>query len=89
MWNNVKRDGLPAIGEKVLLCINGVVQTETFDMDSSDSSDWSPVMFWGRDDIEDCPMVEDEHWWMPLPSPPTAEQVEGANLQHTTGQSGH
>jgi len=25
--------------------------------------------------------------WMPLPAPPTAEQAEGANLQHTTGQS--
>jgi len=26
-------------------------------------------------------------YWMPLPSPPTADAMEDANLQHTTGAS--
>lgn len=76
MWKNVKKHGLPAIGEKVLLCIKGVVQNETFDMDASDTSDWSQEMFWGRDDMADCLLVEDEHWWMRLPSPPGKEPSE-------------
>lgn len=27
--------------------------------------------------------------WMPVPAPPTADNTEGANLQHTTSQGQH
>ena len=43
-------------------------------------------MVWDDDSGDDykCDIGAVSHW-MPLPNPPTAENVEGANLQHTTG----
>jgi hypothetical protein len=34
---------------------------------------------------DDCEITH----WMPLPASPTAELVEGSNLQHTTDQTQH
>jgi len=38
------------------------------------------------DNCGDAIRMDNVTHWMPLPAPPTAEQVEGANLQHTTPQ---
>ena len=45
-------------------------------------------MVWDDDSGDDykCDIGAVSHW-MPLPNPPTAENVEGANLQHTTAVS--
>jgi hypothetical protein len=42
-------------------------------------------MVWDDDSGDDykCDIGAVSHW-MPLPAPPTAENVEGANLNHTT-----
>lgn len=42
---------------------------------------------WDQEDYDDyyCDIGDVSHW-MPLPAPPTADNVEGANLQHTTEQ---
>lgn len=40
-WHPIE-DGLPAIGQTVLLFINRVVQKETFILDSGDTSDYAP-----------------------------------------------
>jgi hypothetical protein len=69
-WIDVKNE-LPAVGQRVLLEINGIVQNEIFIFDSADVGDYStPEYFWSRDDIDECPKVEDGQHWMPLPEPP-------------------
>lgn len=69
-WVDV-RDELPAIGQRVILFSNGVVQNEIFTLDAGDVSDYSPPeYFWSRDELEDCPLVEDGQKWMPLPKAP-------------------
>jgi len=69
-WVSVE-DKCPAIGQKVILYSNGVVQEEIYIFDSGDTSDYAPQeYFWGRDDIEDCPLVKNSDCWMPLPNKP-------------------
>jgi len=56
--------------------------------------DYSVLVANKNGSVEMC-HVDDLRWggencgythWMELPAPPTADNVEGANLQHTTGQ---
>ncbi|MEW8048916.1 MAG: DUF551 domain-containing protein [Candidatus Thiodiazotropha sp.] len=69
-WISVE-DGLPAIGETVILFANGVVQKETFEFDAADTSDYAPAeYFWRRDDLDECPGVQPGQKWIPLPEPP-------------------
>lgn len=69
-WRDIE-DGLPCIWQTVLLCINGVVQKETFLLDSADTSDYAPSeYFWSRDNLDDCPSIKKGQFWRPLPAPP-------------------
>lgn len=56
-------DKRPHIGDRCLICINGIVQHEVYIYDESD--DEPP--FWFRYGVDDLPSVEPEHLWMPLP----------------------
>jgi len=75
MWKNIK-DCCPIEGQRILaytlnndIVLGYWVSYENGVCDTPDGvSSWK----WGF-----------THW-MPAPSPPTADNVEGANLQHTT-----
>ena len=69
-WISVE-DRLPAIGQRVVLFSNGVVQEEIYTFDSRNTSDYTPLeYFWGREDLENCPLINNNDCWMPLPKPP-------------------
>lgn len=69
-WISVK-DKIPNIGQKVILCLKGVVQEEIYAFDQSDSaSGMSFLSYWSRDDIDECPIMLQSDLWMPLPEPP-------------------
>lgn len=69
-WVDVN-DELPAIGQRVILFSNGVVQNEIFTFDAADTSDYSPPeYFWSRDDLDECPSIENGQKWIPLPKAP-------------------
>ena len=68
-WISVDEE-LPALGEKVLLFANGVVQEEIYTMDEADQSDYYSKRYWSRDDFEECPFVKSGQFWMRLPEPP-------------------
>lgn len=69
-WISVK-DILPSIGQKVILFSNGVVQEDIYQLDAGDTSDYCALQyFWARDDIDVCPDVSVNDFWMPLPKPP-------------------
>lgn len=67
-WISVK-DRLPTLGEKVIICIDGVVQETIFTFDECDD-----YYFWALDDIDDdpdeLPKLQLTDMWMPLPEPP-------------------
>lgn len=64
-WIRIE-DKFPSIGEKCLVCIKGVVLHEVYVYDESDEC--SP--YWSRDDLDECPFVDNDHLWMPLPTAP-------------------
>jgi len=68
-WHDADKE-LPALGEKVILYANGVVQEEIYTMDVADISDYPTELFWSRDDLEECPKIESGQWWARLPSGP-------------------
>ena len=68
-WISVDEQ-LPAIGEKVILFANGVVQQEIYTMDEADISDYYSERFWMRDELEECPKAESGQYWQRLPKPP-------------------
>ena len=73
-WIRVE-DECPAIGQKVILFSNGVVQEDIYMFDGGDVSDYSPPeYFWSREDLDDCPLISPDDRWMPLPSPPTEQE---------------
>ena len=67
IWISVE-NGLPAMGEKVILFANGVVQEETYTVDHGDEV--GAKFFWSRDGLDECPPVKDTDKWMSLPNPP-------------------
>jgi hypothetical protein len=70
-WVSVK-DWLPPLRFKVLLFANGVVQEDTYILDQYDDEDLcTDDLFWDRHDIDEIVYLRDDHYWMPLPSPPT------------------
>ena len=73
---------LPAIGEKVLVVYEGEVQWVTYYRDAGDVGEWWECSD-GSDTTIDMGCVTH---WMPLPAPPTAEEMGSAGLHPTTGQ---
>ena len=61
---------LPAVGERVILFGNGVVQQEIYYLDAADKSDFYIEYFWARDELEEGVEVTDDQFWLPLPTPP-------------------
>lgn len=53
-WHDVDKEW-PAIGEKVILFANGVVQEDIYEFDQGDDGFGGGEHFWGRDDIDECP----------------------------------
>lgn len=73
----VGADGeLPAIGQKVILFSNGVVQEEIYMLDAHDRSDMYIEYFWSRDYIEDSIEIKQTDRWAPLPQPPKPTEGE-------------
>ena len=68
-WHDVDKEW-PAIGERVILFANGVVQEDIYEFDCGDDGFGGGEYFWGRDDVDECPKVESGQFWMRLPSPP-------------------
>lgn len=62
-WTDVMEEP-PVLGKPVLLCINGVVQHETFHLCNDDDQYW-----WGRDDCDSL-FIDHGQLWQPLPSAP-------------------
>jgi hypothetical protein len=74
-WISVD-ERLPSIGQIVDLCINGIVQNETYSLDEGDTSDYAPsVYFWSRDDIDEGIDIESGQYWKDRPLPPAPEAV--------------
>jgi hypothetical protein len=58
---------MPKIGQKVILCRNGIVQTDTFTFDSGDAGDYHTAYFWSNDNVDDdVPLLASDRW-QPLP----------------------
>lgn len=70
-WKSVK-DELPKIGQKVILFSNGVVQEETFMFDMADKNDLETECFWSRDDLEECPELQQSDFWQSIPTTPSS-----------------
>jgi len=60
------KDRLPLIGQWVWLCLKGVVQREAFYLDQGDNG----LEYWDRDDLDEGLTVNDDDYWMPLPTKP-------------------
>lgn len=53
--------GMPEVGRKVLIVAGGVQQDTIFEF--RDKLDGEPCWNWFRDDLDECPMVEEgQHW---------------------------
>lgn len=75
-WISVEDDS-PHIGQKVLLSINGVVQEEIYTYDMADTNDHGGIShFWSRDDLDECPELQERDKWQPLPLEPKVSEVE-------------
>ena len=66
-WQRIP-DAFPKIGQRVLLCINGVVQHDSYQLDMADNGDAPYYHFWGRDDVDECPYVKEGDLWKPWPT---------------------
>ena len=92
-WRSVERDGLPAIGTRAIVCIGGVVQNEAFELDQGDSDFGAGELFWGRDDLDECPEVNGDDLWMPWPSlyaaPPGSAEVRAQALEEMADKVEH
>lgn len=75
MWNNVISVPLPTDGNAVLCCMPGP-QVDICYYDTRDGQ-YHDYFF---------KQVVEPWFWMPLPAPPTAEEMGSANLQRITGQ---
>ena len=73
MWNKIAEVGMPRPGDYSVLAYH---VNGSVEMVHCDDLNWSAGL---------CLYTH----WMELPSPPTADIVEGANLQHTTGPARH
>ena len=69
VWISVD-DELPAIGQKVIVFSNGVVQEEVWALDTEESDGDTYGYFWARDDSDECPDLKRTDMWQPLPEPP-------------------
>ena len=75
-WKSVEKDGLPAIGEAVLLFSNGVVQQAVYYLDSQDHDLYS-THFWASDDsrlLEEAIDIKNTDQWFyvhQIPKPNT------------------
>jgi hypothetical protein len=67
-WNHISEGDWPAIGEKVILRRNNVVQNEIFDLDQGDNDYGTGEHFWNREDLDECPPVNDGDSWISLTS---------------------
>lgn len=92
MWNKVECC-LPELQQPVV-CIN-------VDRYENTGGDWDRIV---QDCVYLSELHGNKYWskcgeraicldyythWMPLPAPPTADNVEGANFQHTTAKVQH
>ena len=66
-WISAK-DKYPRIGQKCIVCIEGIVQDEIYTLDGGDDC----PQYWSRDDIDECPFIKESDYWMPLPDAPNA-----------------
>jgi hypothetical protein len=70
-WNLVTHENwnIPRIGQRVILCIDGVVQHDSFTLDQADGELGGGYYFWDRDDMNDdeCPEVKAGDMWMAWP----------------------
>lgn len=61
---------IPHFNQPVILCLNGVVQTEVWEIDQADSDYGTAPHFWFRNDCDESPQVKAGDRWMPLPEAP-------------------
>jgi hypothetical protein len=74
-WVSVD-ERLPCIGKVVDLCINGIVQNETYELDCGDTSDYALLdYFWSRDDVDEWINVKPGQYWKDRPLPPAPEDI--------------
>ena len=70
-WRKVADSNLPPLGTKVIVCIDGVVQDEQFELDCADCDPYtggSGGYFWSHPDCDPCPEVKETDLWMPWPT---------------------
>jgi hypothetical protein len=60
-WN------IPNLGQRVIVCIDGVVQNESFTLDMADSDMGIGSYYWDHPYLDDCPLVKSGDSWMPWP----------------------
>jgi len=65
-WNRIDEE-LPIIGKRVILCINRIVQNETYYRDTGDDDGGD---FWDRDWNDEGILLKSDHLWMYLPNAP-------------------
>ena len=63
---------LPAIGQRVILFDNGVVQNDTYYLDAGDVSDYHTEYFWDREDMDEAVPIKKGQMWIAMPSKPKA-----------------
>lgn len=69
-WTSIK-DKQPPKGKSVLVCFNGIVQTEAYIFYRSYYD--SKIVSWAREDSEHDLDVQPNDLWMPLPAPPKGQ----------------
>ena len=79
MWINVK-NRLPGDCDRTIVYPNKYHDTAAYHHYGKYAGKWTV----DDENGYECEVVVTH--WMPFPSPPTADNVEGANLQHTTAQ---
>lgn len=67
-WKYISNGHYPALGEKVILRLNNVVQHEIYTFDQGDNDFGLGEYFWSRDDIDECPAMNEGDAWRPLDS---------------------
>lgn len=74
-WTTITKEewNIPKLGQRVIVCIDGVVQTVPVTLDCTDSDFGLGQYYWDHDDFEESPFVKAGDSWMPWPTKPQSE----------------
>lgn len=67
LWISVD-DMLPAVGQRVILQSDGVIQNESYRLYTEDEECSASKYYWYREELENCPAVKSGDKWIPWPT---------------------